>query len=65
MKRRWKLITLAGLLALLGTVSALQYEAAYSSPASEPTTVAIVRATSWPVGPLPVPHWPRRVDSVL
>ena len=49
MKKRRKLIVLVGLLALLGGVSGLQHRAAYSSPASEPAGVAIVRATSWPV----------------
>ena len=49
MKRRWKLIALVGLLALLGGVNALQHRVAYSSPASEPTEVAIVQTTSWPI----------------
>ncbi len=49
MKRRWKLIALVGLLALLGGISALQHQAAYSSPANGPAEVAIVQATSWPV----------------
>jgi len=40
---------MAGLLALLGGVSALQHRAAYSSPAGGPAEVAIVQATSWPV----------------
>jgi len=48
-KRRWKLIALVGLLALLGGASALQHRAAYSSPANGPTEIAIVQATSWPV----------------
>ncbi|RLC71392.1 MAG: hypothetical protein DRI81_17790, partial [Chloroflexi bacterium] len=49
MKRRWKLIALIGLLALLGGVSALQRRVAYSSPSGEPTVVSIVQATGWPV----------------
>lgn len=49
MRRRWRLIALLGLLALLGTVSALQHRAAYSSPAGDPAEVAIVQASSWPV----------------
>jgi len=48
-KKRWKLIVLIGLLALLGGVSALQRRVAYSSPASESAEVAIVQATAWPV----------------
>lgn len=52
MKRRWKLIVLVGLLALLGGVSALQRRTAYSSSARTTkvvTTVAILQATAWPV----------------
>ena len=49
MKRRWKLIALAGLLALLGGLSALQRQVAYSNPSSEPAEIAIVRAAAWPV----------------
>jgi len=48
-RRHWKLIALAGLLALLSGVSTLQRRAAYSSPVSEPAEVAIVQATSWPL----------------
>jgi len=49
-KRRWRLITLVGLLALLGGMSALQHRAAYSSAAGGPTQVAIVQVgASWPV----------------
>ena len=49
MKRWWRLIALAGLLALLGGVNALQHRVAYSGPASGPAEVAIVQATSWPI----------------
>ena len=49
MRRRWKLIVLAGLLTLLGGVSTLQRRVAYSESASGPAEVVIVQATSWPV----------------
>ncbi|MEA3339692.1 MAG: DUF362 domain-containing protein, partial [Chloroflexota bacterium] len=49
MRRRWKLIALAALLALLGGLSALQRRAAYSSPSGAPAEVAIARAATWPV----------------
>ena len=49
MKRRWRLLILVGLLALLGGVSALQRRAVYSSPASAPAEIAIVQAPSWPI----------------
>jgi uncharacterized repeat protein (TIGR01451 family) len=49
MKRRWKLIALAALLVALGSVNAVQYHAATSSPAHSPTQVAIAEAASWPV----------------
>ena len=48
MKRRWKLIALVGLLALLGSVNALQHRAAYSRSAGGPAEVAVVQAPSWP-----------------
>jgi uncharacterized protein (DUF362 family) len=47
--QRWRLIALAGLLALLGGLSALQHRVAHSSPVSKPANVAIVQATSWPM----------------
>ena len=49
MRRRWKLIVLAGLLALLGGMSALQSQVAYSSTANGPAEVAMTQVTSWPV----------------
>ena len=49
MTRRWRLIALLALLALLGGVSALQYRAAYSRSANGPAELAIVQAASWPV----------------
>ena len=49
MKRRWKLILLIGLLALLGSVSTLQRRMAYSNPSSGPAEVAIAQAAAWPV----------------
>jgi uncharacterized repeat protein (TIGR01451 family) len=48
-KRRWRLIALVGLLALLGGVSGLQRRAAYSRSVSGPAEVAVVQAASWPV----------------
>jgi hypothetical protein len=48
-KRRWRLIALVGLLAVLGGVSGLQHRAAYSRSVSGPAEVAIVQAASWPV----------------
>jgi uncharacterized repeat protein (TIGR01451 family) len=47
--RQWRLIVLIGLIALLGGVNVLQHRIAHSGPASSPTDVAIVQATSWPI----------------
>ncbi len=49
MKKTWRLILTLTLLILLGGISRLQERAARSAPAAAPATVAIVRASSWPV----------------
>jgi len=49
-KTSWRLILTLTLLALLGGISELQHRAAYSTAAAAgPATVAIVRASTWPV----------------
>jgi len=47
--RRWRLIVLGGLLALVGSASLLQQQIAHSSPTNGPADVAITQATSWPI----------------
>jgi len=49
MRKNWRLWATLALLTLLGVVSGLQNRAALSGPAAGPATVAILRASGWPV----------------
>jgi uncharacterized repeat protein (TIGR01451 family) len=49
MRKHWRLAATLALLALLGGIAGLQQHAALSGPATGPTTVAVVRASGWPV----------------